>query len=201
MSVVANTPTAALLSIGERWLIEVLTYDDDGILVSGAPTVVVTLPNGTTTAPSFTEVTTGYYRAAHTVAASGRHVAEVTATGYGAEQFAVYAAGVTTGAGMPLVNDVADYLRENAASWATADLQDALDAEAAAQRSMCRVGAVFPADLRQALLRRVQRNLALRQLPLAVLQGDAELGSSRVLPGRDPEVRRLEAPHRKLAVG
>ena len=59
---------------------------------------------------------------------------------------------------------------------------------------------LYPKDLRQALLRRVQRNLALRALPLAVLQGDAEAGST-ILPGKDLEVRRLEGPFRRLLVG
>lgn len=201
MSVIPFTSSSTLLSIGQRWLIEVLTYDDDGVLVSGAPTVTVTLPDGTTTAPASTEESTGYYRAVHTVTVAGRHVGEVVAVGYGAATFAVQVFDAVTADGMPTVDDVAVYLRESAASWDRADLQDALDAETQAQADFCRIGAIYTLALRQALLRRVMRNLALRQLPLAVLQGDAEGGSSRLLPGRDPEVRRLEAPYRKLVVG
>lgn len=99
------------------------------------------------------------------------------------------------------VQDAIDYLREGGASWLAADIQDALDAETAAQRTKCRIPDPMPADLAQALKRRVQRNLAMRQLPLAVLQGDAEGGSTRILPSNDPEVRRLEAPYRRLKVG
>lgn len=201
MSVKPYTSSSALLSIGQRWLLEVLTYDDDGVLVSGAPTVVVTLPDGTTTAPTFEEQSTGYYRAVYTVVSVGRHVAEVTATGYGAATFAAQVFDAVTADGMPNVDDVVVYLREGAASWDRDDLQDALDAETQGQADMCRIGAIYTSALRQALLRRVQRNLALRQLPLAVLQGDAETGQSRVLPGRDPEVRRFEAPYRRLVVG
>lgn len=200
MGMRALTADAELLPIGGRWIIAVETTDDDGVPVDAAPTVTVTLPAGSTTSPTFELVSTGIYRAAYEVGTAGRYVARVTATGYGAADFAAYAATTTAGTGMPDTDDVANYIREGAASWATEDLQDALDAEAAAQRSVCRVGGVYPADLRQALLRRVQRNLAMRQLPLAVLQGDAE-GGDTVLPGRDPEVRRLEAPHRKLVVG
>lgn len=58
----------------------------------------------------------------------------------------------------------------------------------------------YPADLAEALCRRVARNLALRGLPLATLQSDSEAGPL-VLPGKDPEVRRLEGPVRRVIVG
>lgn len=201
MAVQALTATAVLLPVDDRWLITVATFDDDGVLVDAAPTVTVTLPDGTTTTPTPELVSTGVYRAAYEVVTAGRHIAVAAAVGYGVADFAAYATATTTETGMPTVDDVAEYLREGASSWDTADLQDALDAEAASQRSVCRVRAVYPDDLRQALLRRVQRNLAMRQLPLAVPQGDAEMGSAASPPGRDPEVRRFEAPHRKLAMG
>lgn len=200
MAMRALSATADLLPIGGRWIIEVETTDDDGVLVDAAPTVTVTLPAGSTTNPTAELVETGVYRAAYEVGTAGRYIARVVAAGYGAADFAVYVTATTAGTGMPTTDDVADYLGDSAASWTTEELQDALDAEAAAQRSLCRVGAVYPADLRQALLRRVTRNLALRALPLAVLRGDAE-GGDTILPGRDPEVRRLEAPHRRLVAG
>jgi hypothetical protein len=46
----------------------------------------------------------------------------------------------------------------------------------------------------------VARNLAMRGLPVAVLRGDGEAGDT-ILPGRDPEVRRFEAPYRRLKMG
>lgn len=55
-----------------------------------------------------------------------------------------------------------------------------------------------PADLREALLRRVIRNLSMRNLPLGV-QAD-EAGGIR-LGSNDPEIRRLEGPHRRRVVG
>jgi len=200
MGVRATSATSVLLPIDGVWTIRVCITDADGDAVDAVPVVTVTLPAGSTATPTVETITTGEYRAEYIVGTAGRYVARVVATGYGAADFAAYAAATTAGTGMPDVDDVAVYLRESAASWATEDLQDALDAEAAAQRAVCRVGAVYPDDLRQALLRRTQRNLAMRQLPLAVPQGDAEM-SSPVLPGRDPEVRRYEAPHRKLVVG
>ena len=43
------------------------------------------------------------------------------------------------------------------------------------------------------------RNLAMRPQPLAMVV-DGE-GISSVVPGADPEVRRLERPHRRLVMG
>lgn len=200
MTVEALTPTSDLLPVNGRWVIAVQVTDDDGRLVDAAPVVTVTLPAGSTATPTVETVEQGVYRAAYEVVTTGRYVARAVSSGYGAADFAVYVTATTAGTGMPDADDVAAYMGTSAASWETEEIQDALDAESAAQRSRCRVGAVYPADLRQALLRRVVRNLALRSLPLAVLRGDAE-GGDTILPGADPEVRRLEAPFRKLAVG
>lgn len=82
-------------------------------------------------------------------------------------------------------------------------LTGALATEKAAQSRVCRVpadDADWPADLAESLLRRVARNLAMRGIPLAMFSGDAELGGV-VPPTRDPEVRRLEGPFRKLKLG
>lgn len=200
MGVSAASPTAQQMTVGGRWVVEVEVTNDDCEVVDAVPTITVTLPDGTTATPTVETLETGVYRAAYELADPGRHIAEAVAAGYGAAGFAVYASAATSATGMPDVAAVAEYMRESAASWETEDLQSALNAEAAAQRSVCRVGAVYPDDLREALLRRVVRNLAMRGLPLAVLRGDAE-GGDTVLPGRDPEVRRLEAPHRKLVCG
>ncbi len=199
MGVRAISPSSVTLPVGGVWLLAVDVRDGDGYPADAVPTVVVTLPDDTTANPIVETLSTGYYRATYTVAAAGRHVAVATAAGFGTASFAAWVDATATGTGMPDVVAVDNYLGDH--SYTDADLLDALDAEAAAQRAICRVGAVYPADLRQALLRRVMRNLAVRQLPLAVLQGDAEGGSDTVLPGRDPEVRRLEAPYRKRVVG
>lgn len=182
------------------WVIEVAATDSDGYNVAAdALVVTVTLPDGTDVAPAVTTPWTGRYRAEYLLAVPGRHVAVAVDPALGATDFAAYATGVTTQAGMPTTDDIADYLREDAASWGVGDLAGALAAEAAAQRAMCRVGAQYPDDLREALLRRVARNLAMRSLPLAAPAGDAEV--PRFLPRRDPEVGRLEAPYRRMTVG
>jgi hypothetical protein len=107
---------------------------------------------------------------------------------------------VTTLSGTPDVDDVAAYLGPSAASWVEDVLGAALAAETAAQARCCRLPDDLPDDLREALLRRVAANLARRQLgPLPTPQGDAE--TTAIVPSRDPEVRRLEGPWRKLVFG
>lgn len=94
---------------------------------------------------------------------------------------------------------------EDGHSFTDEELQGALDAETAAQAARCRLpdpvsADPVSADLDEALKRRCARNLAMRRIPLAVPQGDAESGPT-IIPGNDPEVRRLEAPYRKRKVG
>lgn len=82
--------------------------------------------------------------------------------------------------------------------------QKALDAEAAAQARRCRTptGDDWPADLREALMRRVAVNLAVRPLTTGIQASPdaAGVGFARV-GGRDAEVQRLEAPYRRMIVG
>ncbi len=97
------------------------------------------------------------------------------------------------------VGDVREY-DKSLTGHTDAAIQGAINAETAAQAGKCRMPDPIPDDLVEALYRRVVCNLARRKLPLAMLQGDADGGAAR-LPGNDPEVRRLEAPHRKLVTG
>ncbi len=99
---------------------------------------------------------------------------------------------------MATLADAKAYLGD--VSWSDAEIQDALDAETVAQSKVCTVPDPVTDDMNQALFRRVQRNLTMRNLPLAVLQGDAE-GGNLYLPGKDPEIRRLEGPYRRLVAG
>lgn len=93
---------------------------------------------------------------------------------------------------VPSVEDVATELGKTVES-----IQDAYDTEVADQARRCRVDP-YNAALAGALVRRVQRSLAMRNLPLAVLQDES--GATRLGP-TDPEVRRLEGPYRKVAIG
>ncbi len=108
---------------------------------------------------------------------------------------------VAAGSGVPDLDQVKEYLKIPAEDTDRDDeIQDALDAEVQAQRDVCRIPEAYSASLRQALYRRVARNLAMRGMPVAVLRGDGESGDT-ILPGRDPEVRRFEAPHRRRKMG
>lgn len=193
------TPAGALLPLGGQWTLAVVTRED-GYLTGGVtPTLVVTLPDGTTAAPVFTADVFGTWLATYTPLVAGRFLAHAS-TPEDAVDAAVYVAAPTSEPGMPDVDAVARYLKGSASAWTSTELQEELDGEASAQRAKCGVRAVYPPDLRKALLRRVQRALAMRALPLATLQGDAD-GGSFVLPGNDPEVRRLEGPYRRLVSG
>jgi hypothetical protein len=101
---------------------------------------------------------------------------------------------------VPDLTAIKNYLGASAAQWSDEDLSDELASEIAAQALVCTIPDIYPSDLAKALKRRVQRALTLRAIPLGLVQGDAE-GGSTVLPGRDPEIRRLEAGHRRLTVG
>lgn len=108
---------------------------------------------------------------------------------------------------LPTVSEIVTYLGDAAARW-TSDggvtypaITQELSAETAAQARVCTVPDTYPDELKLALMRRVQRALSMRALPLAVLQGDSDLGSAAFLPARDPEVRRREAPFRRMVGG
>lgn len=100
---------------------------------------------------------------------------------------------------------VTGYLAAGGSVWTEQEISAALAAEQAAQAARCRVPAEdddWPADLLEALCRRVAHNLALRGLPLGVQAtiSEAAVAQTRVA-GTDAEVARLEAPHRRLVVG
>lgn len=90
---------------------------------------------------------------------------------------------------------IKDYAGPVAAGYSDETIAEALAAETAAQARACVIPEDdMPADLTEALKRRVVRNLAMRSVPLGV-QAD-ESGGIR-LGSRDPEIIRLEGPHRR----
>ena len=100
-------------------------------------------------------------------------------------------------ANLPTLADLRGYLTTSADD---ATLLDALAAETAAQAARRRV-TPFTADLRQALMRRVARNLAARSITVATFSA-FEGGSTVVrVPAMDVEIQRFEAPYPKLPVG
>lgn len=101
----------------------------------------------------------------------------------------------------PDITDVKVYLGDDH-SWTDSQIQSALDAETAAQAARCKIPVEFPADLAEALCRRVAANLAVRALPLGLQSSMSEMAVSQVrVGGGDREVKRLEGPYRRLTVG
>lgn len=101
----------------------------------------------------------------------------------------------------PTLTEVLTYL--GPVTWSDDDVQAALDAETTAQARRCRVPADMPADMREALCRRVARNLAARSNPLVTSSTSADglVSTTSRVPLTDPEIRRLEGPWRRTAVG
>jgi hypothetical protein len=95
-------------------------------------------------------------------------------------------------------------------SWSDDEISSALTAETVSQAKRCTIPAdpdpeapvAYPADLAEALCRRVAHNLALRGLPLGLQSTVTEMGASNArVGGIDAETRRLEGPYRRLGVG
>ena len=170
-----------------------------------APLITVTRPNGTTqNAPVTASAPYGLYVASFLLTLPGRHIATVSTASIGGLSLACYAIAITLNGGMPDAAAVADWLEAaGGASYTTADIEKELAVEGAAQRRICDVPAAMPEELREALIRRTVRALFMRrqltELPRSD-GGDFDLAPI-VPPGRDPEVRRLESPHRKLTMG
>lgn len=201
MAVIAIQPTSVNLTTGDRWVMRVVVTDDDGNRTAATVVFTVTLPNATTATPTVVNTDTGVYETAYTPATAGRFTAAAVATGFGVAAFSAYVQGISSEAAMPTLDDVKDYLETAGEPTSHSDDQitDALNAEAQAQRDTCIVGAVYPYSLRQALLRRTARNLAMRMNVTGLSSGDAE-SPGQIIPGRDPEVRRLEGPYRRMPV-
>jgi hypothetical protein len=183
------------LTLGQPWVLRVLVHEDTGT----PPTAVITPPAGAAPTPPVFEPTScpGVYRAEYLPDAPGRYLAQVT-TGTESVWFVAIVSAVTSNADLPDVDAVNAYLGDH--SFTDGEVDDMLRQETQAQRGRCRIPAAYPDDLRGALLRRVQRALHMKSLVLAVKETqDGE--SQIVVPGNDPEVRRLEAPWRRVLIG
>lgn len=189
------------LDVGDEWIVRVHATDDDGWPSAATVVVAVTDPWGSYYTVTPVEDPPGTWTARYTVATAGRHLATVTASGdtIGVVPFTALGVVPTDAEGMPTTSDCLAYLGETSAT--DVEVLDALTAETAAQYARCRVPAVYPPDLRQALLRRVARNLAARSVPVATFTTFEGGGTSARVPQVDAEITRFEAPYRRRTVG
>lgn len=101
----------------------------------------------------------------------------------------------------PSLTEVRAWCQVPASSVTDVQLQAVLDAESADQVARCDANMFASAEgldaAYQALLRRCQRALAARGVPLGMVE--SEYGAAS-LPSGDSEVNRLEGPYRNLVV-
>lgn len=96
------------------------------------------------------------------------------------------------------------YLESIGQTYDDAEISNALNAEIGNQARVCRTpaeGAPFPSDLAESLKRRVARNLLARSLPLGYQATITDVGVGSIRLGWDAEIRRYEAPFRKVRIG
>ena len=205
MTVTALCGTSTFLNVGAVWYVSVLVRDADGYAVDDdAPVVTVTLPGGTTTPVAAENVSTGVFRALYVPAVAGRFLASAVTADLGRADFAAIVTAVAGNGDLPDVAAVRAYpgAEEDLAAWDDTEIEGALATETLNQARVCDVPANYPADLAEALCRRTVLNLARRR---HLIDGDNATDDA-VIPAppplsRDPEVRRLEAPHRRLVMG
>lgn len=176
--------------------------DTDGALVAPTTAVLtVTLPDGSSVAPALDNPAAGIYQSDYISATVGRHVASFVSTGPGAGAAVDVFDVVSPVAAVVTPQDALTYLSSAGdTSFRLSDITSALDAERSAQAAVCMVDDYTPA-LREALLRRVARNLAARSVPVASFSAFEGGGTVTRVPQRDAEVARLEAPYRRMVIG
>lgn len=110
---------------------------------------------------------------------------------------------------LPTVDDLIAYLGDSAVDrLPEGEVERVFAAELAQQQTRVKAryfeddGAIYSDDLLAALLRRCDRHLAMRKMPLAVMvPGDGTDSAPMRMSGRDPEITRLEAPYRRMVTG
>lgn len=190
-----------LFFIGQPVPLRFLLTDEDD--VPADPTswsLVVRKPDGADLdiTADVTHPETGDLRADYYPQVPGRFVATLTAYGTVAAAIEDTFDVTPPAAAAITLTMVRSYLGDAVASqWDDTELARTLGAEQTAQARVCRIDP-YSLDLAEALHRRIARNLAMRKLPLGIAVSEIE--ATRV-GGKDPEVRRLEGPHRKATIG
>jgi hypothetical protein len=198
------TAAPASADVGDTWRAWLVVVDLDAFAAAAdTVTVAVTLPAGTAgTGTATAQTAIGLYLLEYDVVTAGSHtfVVTVTSAEFGDDVFTVTVLARATSGTLPDLAAVLAYLGEDD-SHTPQEVQDALDAETAAQARHCTIPADYPEDLAQALKRRVARNLAARAVPVATFTSFEGGGTSARVPKLDAEITRFEAPFPRLAVG
>jgi len=198
----ARLSASDVADVGDTWRGVLLVTDVDGTSASAdTVTVVVVEPSGATLAGTATEQDTpGEYIVEYDVAVSGLHIIIITAasTTFGTDVLTMSIHVRATTGTIPDMSAVMAYLGDT--SYTAEEISDALAAEQAAQTHACTIPAEYPADLAQALKRRVARNLAARDVPVASFTSFEGGGTSARVPKIDAEIARFEGPWRKWPV-
>jgi len=103
----------------------------------------------------------------------------------------------------PSLVDVRAWIQVPATLISDEQLQIVINAEVLLQAKLCTIAedpTGWPADLRQAIYRRVAREIAAKGIPLGTFGADSEYGPAR-LSRWDAEIGRLEGPSRKVVFG
>jgi len=164
---------------------------------------VVTLPDATVAAGTVAVESLGLYMITYDVTAAGTHTVAVTVAsavfGDDVVTWTVQASAAAPTARVTL-EDVVAYLGDDN-SYSQAEVQGALEAEQAAQARRCAIPVDYPADLGEAIKRRVARNLAARSVPVASWTSFEGGGTASRVTKYDAEVVRLESPYLRLISG
>jgi len=175
------------------------SFDETGEPVNAATAqLTIVTPTGTVEIVPLTNASIGVYTADYVGATAGRYRATFTTSGPYAG-VAVDIFDITA----PTLSDVTvaqmrAYLGDTTAT--DQDLKDVLLAEQSAQADRCIIDPYTPA-LREALLRRISRNLAARAVPIAIFNSFEGGSSSFRIPKVDAEIARFEAPYQKMVIG
>ncbi len=103
---------------------------------------------------------------------------------------------------MAVLDDVKAYLVSigvPVGRYTDATLNQVIATETAAQARKCKPSS--SPDLAEALQRRVVVNLARRGITLGVIEQSSDAAGPAFIPRHDAEVKRLEAPYRRMVVG
>lgn len=111
---------------------------------------------------------------------------------------------------VPTDTEVRSWVQVPATAISDDDLSEILAAELAIQARTCRVPedpdpetgeeAAYPAALSRAVLRRCQREVAAKALPLGILGSEGTEYGPMLLRSWDAEIARLEASYRQVVV-